>query len=79
MNLGDTLKEIIEAITLDAASSSPGLFTLATVVHRLAFTAYDGRGQGGSITQAQKRAAKQWLDTHCERKIINGKVWYSMR
>ncbi len=41
MGLQDVLADLIQSIAMDASSSTPGLFTLATIVRRLEFSQYD--------------------------------------
>jgi len=79
MRLQDVLADLIQSIAMDASSSTPGLFTLATIVRRLEFGPYDGKGKAGGLTQAQVRAVKSWLRANCERKVINGEVYYKPR
>ncbi len=79
MSLNKILAELIQSIALDAASSTPGLFTLATVVAHLEFSPYNGKGKGGMLTIAQQRAVNRWLETNCDRRVVNGRVWYGVR
>jgi hypothetical protein len=79
MGLQEVLADLIQSVAMDASSSTPGLFTLATIVRRLEFSQYDGKGKEGALTPAQARAVKSWLRANCERKVINGDVYYKPR
>ena len=79
MRLQDVLADLIQSVAMDASSVTPGLFTLAAIIRRLEFSPYDGKGKGGVLTPAQARAVKSWLRANCERKVINGEVYYKPR
>ncbi len=74
----EILEDLVKSITMDAASSMPGLFTAATLLRHLEFR-YAGKGQGERLTKAQIAAFKSWVRNNCEKKIINGKVYFRFR
>lgn len=77
--LNEILADLIQSIAMDAASSAPGLFTLATVVRHLQFSDYLGKGEANTLTRGQQIAVRNWLRDNCERRVINGQVYFRLR